>query len=92
LRDGEGCSALISFGSFDIKDIIYLPGISNAGHHNQEYSGGIHQALKVRAAHHGRSTEAEIREILARAVKPNTSIRGGDALASADFRRKRLRY
>jgi plasmid stability protein len=42
----------------------------------------IHRALKVRAAHHGRSTEAEIREILATAVKPDTRVRLGDALAA----------
>jgi plasmid stability protein len=42
----------------------------------------IHRALKVRAAHHGRSTEAEIREILTSAVKPDTRVRLGDALAA----------
>jgi len=42
----------------------------------------IHRALKVRAAHHGRSTEAEIRDILASAVKPDTRVRLGDALAA----------
>jgi plasmid stability protein len=42
----------------------------------------IHRALKVRAAHHGRSTEAEIRDILASAVKPETRIRLGDALTA----------
>ncbi|MBC7625098.1 MAG: plasmid stability protein [Aeromicrobium sp.] len=38
-----------------------------------------HRALKVRAAQHGRSTEAEIREILASAVKPALGL--GTALA-----------
>jgi len=42
----------------------------------------IHRALKVRAAHHGRSTEAEIRDILASAVKPDRRVRMGDALAA----------
>jgi plasmid stability protein len=42
----------------------------------------VHRALKVRAAHHGRSTEAEIRAILASAVKPDTRIRLGDALSA----------
>jgi plasmid stability protein len=42
----------------------------------------IHRALKVRAAQHGRSTEAEIREILASAVKPDARVRLGDALAA----------
>ena len=30
----------------------------------------VHRALKVRAAQHGRSAEAEIRDILENAVKP----------------------
>lgn len=41
----------------------------------------IHRALRVRAALHGRSTEAEVREILAVAVKPEARVRLGDALA-----------
>lgn len=41
----------------------------------------VHRALRVRAAQHGRSTEAEVREILAMAVKPQTRLRLGDALA-----------
>ena len=42
----------------------------------------VHRALRVRAAQHGRSTEAEVREILATAVKPETRVRVGDALAA----------
>jgi len=42
----------------------------------------VHRALRVRAAHHGCSTEAEVRQILASVVKPDTRIRMGDALAS----------
>ena len=41
----------------------------------------VHRALRVRAAHHGRSTEAEAREILASAVKPESRLRMGEALA-----------
>jgi plasmid stability protein len=41
----------------------------------------VHRALRVRAARHGRSTEAEVREILATAVKPETRVHVGDALA-----------
>ncbi|MCW5730550.1 MAG: plasmid stabilization protein [Alphaproteobacteria bacterium] len=41
-----------------------------------------HRALKVRAAHHGRSTEAEIREILETAVRPASRVRLGSLLAS----------
>ena len=42
----------------------------------------VHRALRVRAALHGHSTEAEVREILASAVKPETRVRLGDALAA----------
>jgi plasmid stability protein len=42
----------------------------------------VHRALRVRAAAHGHSTEAEVREILASAVKPETRVRIGDALAA----------
>jgi plasmid stability protein len=41
----------------------------------------VHRALRVLAALHGHSTEAEVREILAAAVKPETRLRLGDALA-----------
>jgi len=40
----------------------------------------IHLALKARAALHGRSTEAEVRAILAVAVKPEGRARMGDLL------------
>jgi antitoxin FitA len=42
----------------------------------------VHRALRMQAALHGRSTEAEVREILAAAVKPEARIRLGDALAA----------
>jgi plasmid stability protein len=42
----------------------------------------IHRALRVRAAQNGHSTEAEVRAILASAVKPETRVRMGDALAA----------
>jgi antitoxin FitA len=41
-----------------------------------------HRALKQRAVAHGRSTEAEIRDILEAAVKPETRLRIGSALAA----------
>jgi len=42
----------------------------------------VHRALRVRAAQHGRSTEAEVRAILANAVMPEKRVRMGDALAA----------
>lgn len=41
----------------------------------------VHRALRIRAAQQGRSTEAEVREILTNAVKPNERVRVGDTLA-----------
>lgn len=41
----------------------------------------VHRALRLRAAEHGRSTEAEVRDILERAVKSDQRVRMGDALA-----------
>lgn len=41
----------------------------------------VHRALRVRAAQHGRSTEAEVRDILENAVKPEARLRMGAALA-----------
>lgn len=44
-------------------------------------SDETHRALKVRAARHGRSTEAEVREILDAAVRPPQRVRLGSLLA-----------
>ena len=41
-----------------------------------------HRALRVRAAMHGLSTEAEIRAILENAVRPESRIKLGSLLAS----------
>ena len=41
-----------------------------------------HRALKLRAAQHGRSTEAEIREILEAAVRPIDRLKIGSELAA----------
>jgi plasmid stability protein len=41
-----------------------------------------HRALRVRAAQNGRSTEAEIREILEEAVRPKQRLKIGSELAA----------
>jgi antitoxin FitA len=41
-----------------------------------------HRALRVRAAQNGRSTEAEVREILEAAVRPKERIKVGSELAA----------
>jgi plasmid stability protein len=40
----------------------------------------VHRAIRVRAAQHGRSTEAEIREILARSVHSEGRLKIGTEL------------
>ncbi|MDR7927292.1 Arc family DNA-binding protein [Acidithiobacillus thiooxidans] len=42
----------------------------------------VHRAIRIQAAHHGRSTEAEIRDILERAAKPEGRLKLGSFLAS----------
>ena len=44
-------------------------------------SAETHRALKVRAALHGRSTEAEIRHILEAAAKPQDRVKLGSLLS-----------
>jgi antitoxin FitA len=41
-----------------------------------------HRALRIRAARHGRSTEAEVRTILDDAVRPKEQIKLGSMLAA----------
>jgi plasmid stability protein len=45
-------------------------------------SDEVHRALRVRAASHGRSTEAEIRNILEATVRPPQRVKLGSLLAS----------
>ena len=42
----------------------------------------VHRALRVRAAAHGHSAEAEVREILSAALVPSRRLLMGDALAA----------
>lgn len=45
-------------------------------------SESVHRALRARARRHGRSTEAEVRQILEAAVQPGGGPRFGDELAA----------
>ncbi len=42
----------------------------------------VHRALKLRAAQHGRSTEAENRKILEEAVRPEARVKIGSEFAA----------
>ena len=46
----------------------------------RKLSEETHRALRVRAAEHGRSTEAEVRAILDEATRPSGRVRLGSAL------------
>jgi plasmid stability protein len=46
----------------------------------------VHRALRMRAAQHGRSTEAEVRDILEAAVKPQGRVKLGSLLAEMSRR------
>ncbi len=48
----------------------------------RKLSAETHRALKQRAAQHGRSTEAEIREILEATVRPEKRMKIGSELAA----------
>ena len=52
----------------------------------RKLSEETHRALKQRAAQHGRSTEAEIREILDAAVRPVKRVKIGSELAALGMR------
>jgi plasmid stability protein len=45
-------------------------------------SDATHRALRMRAAKHGRSTEAEVRAILDAAARPDDRLRMGSALVA----------
>jgi plasmid stability protein len=42
----------------------------------------VHRAIRIQAANHGRSTEAEIRDILEQAAKPQGRVKLGSYLAA----------
>jgi plasmid stability protein len=67
---------------FDIKEIIFPRMISMRAVTIRNLSEETHRALRVRAAHHGRSTEAEIRAIIEAAVRPPERIQLGSLLAA----------
>ena len=65
---------------FDIKIIILIRVISMPAVTIRNLSDETHRALRVRAAHHGRSTEAEIRDIIEAAVRPAERVKLGSLL------------
>ncbi len=78
----ERLEKLGHFCIFDIKAIIFTEVISMPAVTIRNLSDETHRALRVRAAHHGRSTEAEIRDILEAAVRPPERIKLGSLLSA----------
>jgi plasmid stability protein len=71
---------LISVVNFDIIDISMTDSKSTTAVTIRNIPLEIHRALRVRAAQHGRSTEAEIRLILEVAVKSEGRVKLGTLL------------
>jgi antitoxin FitA len=61
-------------------DVFDSGWVKMAAIHIRNIPEDIHLGLKALAVSHGRSTEAEVRDILEAAVKPETRIRMGEAL------------
>jgi antitoxin FitA len=72
---------LISELHFDIIDVEMTREKSTASVTIRNIPAETHRALRVRAAQHGRSTEAEIRLILEAAAKPDGRVKLGSVLA-----------
>jgi len=72
---------LISFYVFDIIHLIMTGSKSTTAVTIRNIPIETHRALRLRAAQHGRSTEAEIRLILEAAVKSEGRVKLGSLLA-----------
>jgi antitoxin FitA len=75
LKFGDTLDILISMPSLTGYDIMPAVTVRNL-------SDETHRALRVRAAHHGRSTEAEIRDIIEAAVRPPGRVKLGSLLTA----------
>lgn len=83
---GPQCALCLQIG-IGITKLISVFSIVSGGRHIpavtiRNLSAEAHRALKARAAHHRRSTEAEIRAILEAAVRPTGRLRIGTAISA----------
>lgn len=76
----ESCVAAMSLACFVIIDIKSRDDITMATVTVRNLPAEVHRALRLRAAAHGVSTEAEIRAILAQAVRSDGGLRVGTEL------------
>lgn len=90
VSEQTGCSSSVNkplvvlqhLAYFDVKAIISMEVISMPAVTIRNLSDETHRALRVRAAHHGRSTEAEIRDIIEAAVRPPERVKLGSLLTA----------
>ena len=76
------CPRLTSFYLYDINDIMFWNWCHMASLNVRNLSERTHKALRIRAARHGRSMEAEIRAILDDAVNPRERLGLGSMLTA----------
>jgi antitoxin FitA len=67
---------MISFRDYAITEVSDMPALTI-----RNIPDDIHRGLKALAAKHGRSTEAEVRELITAAVFPSQRQRLGSAMA-----------
>ena len=73
---------MVSIPYNGIIDSIKLEGYRMANVNVRNLPDEVHRAIRIQAALHGRSTEAEIRDILERAARPDGRVKLGSYLAS----------
>ena len=74
--------AVVSIPYNGVIDSIKLEGYRMANVNVRNLPDEVHRAIRIQAALHGRSTEAEIRDILERAARPDGRVKLGSYLAS----------
>ena len=78
----ENVCAVVSMPYNGVIDSIKLKGYRMANVNVRNLPDEVHRAIRIQAALHGRSTEAEIRDILERAARPDGRVKLGSYLAS----------
>ena len=73
---------MVSIPYNGVIDSIKLEGYRMANVNVRNLPDEVHRAIRIQAALHGRSTEAEIRDILERAARPDGRVKLGSYLAS----------
>ncbi|MGB5011554.1 MAG: Arc family DNA-binding protein, partial [Candidatus Dechloromonas phosphoritropha] len=78
----ENACAVVSMTYNGSIDSVTLESYQMANVNVRNLPDEVHRAIRIQAAQHGRSTEAEIRDILERAARPDGRVKLGSFLAS----------